>query len=105
MFRKLMLIPFAVAALALILVGQSLFPLKEIAAAGAITLGAQLIGMAIVVTLLAGPRDIISLPSYIVFRLIVTYFALEVLFTVVLKEPRSILPVPLPQRSGRRRAT
>ena len=104
MFRKLMLIPFAVAALALILVGQSLFPLKEIAAAGAITLGAQLIGMAIVVTLLAGPRDIISLPSYIVFRLIVTYFALEVLFTVALKEPRSILPVPLPRRSGRRRA-
>ena len=100
MFRKLMLIPFAVAALALIVVGHSLFPLREIAAAGAITLGAQIIGMAIVVTLLAGPANIISLPSYIVFRLIVTYFALETLFTIALKEPRVRLPAPLAARSG-----
>jgi cellulose synthase/poly-beta-1,6-N-acetylglucosamine synthase-like glycosyltransferase len=104
MFRKLMLIPFAIAALALILVGHSLFPLREIAAAGAITLGAQLIGMAIVVLILAGPANIISLPSYIVFRLIVTYFALETLFTVALREPRSRLPAPLALRSGGRGA-
>lgn len=95
MFRKLMLIPFAVAALALVVVGHSFFPVREVAAAGAITLGAQLIGMALVVTVLAGPSRIISLPSYIVFRLIVTYFALETLFTVRLKEPSWRPPVPL----------
>jgi cellulose synthase/poly-beta-1,6-N-acetylglucosamine synthase-like glycosyltransferase len=105
MFRKLMLIPFAVAALALIVAGHSFFPLREIAAAGAITLGAQIICMAIVVTLLAGPADIISLPSYIVFRLIVTYFALETLFTVSLKEPRWRLPAPITLRSSGDRAT
>jgi GT2 family glycosyltransferase len=104
MFRKLMLIPFAIAALALIVAGHSLFPLREIAAAGAITLGAQIICMAIVVTLLAGPADIISLPSYIVFRLIVTYFALETLFTVSLKEPRWRLPAPVTLRSSADRA-
>jgi cellulose synthase/poly-beta-1,6-N-acetylglucosamine synthase-like glycosyltransferase len=87
-FRKLMLIPFAIAAGCLIVLSHSLFPLREIAAAGAITLGAQLIVMAVVVGLLAGPERIISLPSYIVFRLIVTYFALETLFTINLKEPR-----------------
>ena len=89
-FRKLMLIPFAIAAAFLIVLGHSLFPLREIAAAGAITLGAQLIVMAVVVTLLAGPANVISLPSYIVFRLIVTYFALETLFTINLKEPRQV---------------
>ena len=89
-FRKLMLIPFAIAAACLIVLGHSLFPLREIAAAGAITLGAQLIVMAVVVALLAGPANIISLPSYIVFRLIVTYFALETLFTINLKEPRRV---------------
>src|SRR5262249_49397313 len=96
-FRKLMLIPFAVAALGLIIAGHSLFPLREIAAAGAITLGAQLIEMAVVVTLLAGPHGIISLPSYIIFRLIVTYFALEPLFPLRLKEPASSRPASLPR--------
>jgi cellulose synthase/poly-beta-1,6-N-acetylglucosamine synthase-like glycosyltransferase len=95
MFRKLILIPFAVAVVGLILATVSFFPLREIAAAGAITLGAQLIAMAVVITVLAGPSRIISLPSYVVFRLIVTYFALETLFTIVLKEPRWRLPVPL----------
>ncbi len=57
------------------------------AAAGAIALGAQLLVMA-VVTVLGGPQLIISLPSYIIFRLIVTYFALETLLTVPLKEAR-----------------
>ena len=87
MFRKLMLIPFAVAVLGLILFEDSLFPLHEIAAAGAIALGAQLLVMAVVVSILGGPARVISLPSYIVFRLIVTYFALETLLTVVLREP------------------
>jgi len=88
MFRKLMLIPFAVAVLGLILLDDSFFPLHEIAAAGAIALGAQLLVMAVVVSILGGPARVISLPSYIVFRLIVTYFALETLLTVPLKEPR-----------------
>ena len=88
MFRKLMLIPFAVAVLGLILLEDSLFPLHEIAAAGAIALGAQLLVMAVVVSILGGPSRVISLPSYIVFRLIVTYFALETLLTVPIKQPR-----------------
>ena len=58
-----MLIPFAIAAACLIVLGHSLFPLREIAAAGAITLGAQLIVMAVVVSLLAGPANVISLPQ------------------------------------------
>jgi cellulose synthase/poly-beta-1,6-N-acetylglucosamine synthase-like glycosyltransferase len=88
MFRKLMLIPFAVAAVGLILMDHSLFPIKEVTAAGAITLGAQLIEMAVVVTVLGGPSHIVNVPSYIVFRLIVTYFSLETLLTVQLREPR-----------------
>lgn len=91
-FRKLMLIPFAIAAVGLIVAGHSLFPLREVAAAGAITLGAQLIEMSVVVTLLGGPHRIIDLPSYIVFRLIVTYFALETLFTVRLRDLAWRLP-------------
>lgn len=87
MFRKLILIPFAVAVLGLILMDDSLFPLHEIAAAGAIALGAQLLVMAVVVSILGGPARVISLPSYIVFRLIVTYFSLETLLTAVVKEP------------------
>jgi cellulose synthase/poly-beta-1,6-N-acetylglucosamine synthase-like glycosyltransferase len=101
MFRKLMLIPFGVAALGLIILDDSLFPLHEIAAAGAIALGAQLIVMAVVVTVLGGPQRIISLPSYVIFRLIVTYFALETLLTVPLKEARWT-PYP-PGESGRHR--
>jgi cellulose synthase/poly-beta-1,6-N-acetylglucosamine synthase-like glycosyltransferase len=87
MFRKLILIPFAVAVLGLILMDDSFFPLHEIAAAGAIALGAQLLVMAVVVSILGGPALVVSLPSYIVFRLIVTYFALETLLTAVVKEP------------------
>ena len=97
MFRKLMLIPFAVAVLGLILLDSSFFPLHEIAAAGAIALGAQLLVMAVVVSILGGPARVISLPSYIVFRLIVTYFALETLLTVVVKEPHwwtALRPAP-----------
>lgn len=87
MFRKLILIPFAVAVVGLILLDDSFFPLHEIAAAGAIALGAQLLVMAVVISILGGPARVISLPSYIVFRLIVTYFALETLLTVPVKDP------------------
>jgi cellulose synthase/poly-beta-1,6-N-acetylglucosamine synthase-like glycosyltransferase len=101
MFRKLMLIPFAAAALGLIIMDDSLLPLREIAAAGAIALGAQLVVMAIVITVMAGPARIISLPSYVLFRLIVTYFALETLLTVPLRKPRWRSPVPIAQRRAR----
>jgi cellulose synthase/poly-beta-1,6-N-acetylglucosamine synthase-like glycosyltransferase len=88
MFRKLLLIPFAVAALGLIIVGHSFLPVHDIAAAGAIVLGVQLVVMGIVVSVLGGPSLVLSLPSYMVFRLIVTYFALETMLTIRLKEPR-----------------
>ena len=94
MFRKLMLIPFAVAAVGLIIMSGTLFPLREIAAAGAIVLGAQLVVMAVVVTVLGGPLRVVSLPSYVIFRLIVTYFALETLLTVPLKGRRPRSPKP-----------
>ena len=49
MFRKLMLVPFAVAAAAMIVASPSTLPLHEIAAAGAIVIGVQLIQMIAVV--------------------------------------------------------
>jgi cellulose synthase/poly-beta-1,6-N-acetylglucosamine synthase-like glycosyltransferase len=88
MFRKLMLIPFAIAAVVLVVSGHSFLPVREVAAAGAITLGAQLILMSVILTALGKPGLVASLPGYVVFRLIVTYFALETLLTVRLKEPR-----------------
>lgn len=92
MFRKLMLIPFAVAAVGLIIVSHSFLPLHEVAAAGAIVLGAQLVTMGLVVSILGGPSLLLSLPSYMVFRMIVTYFALETLLTIRLKDPRWRFP-------------
>jgi hypothetical protein len=50
---------------------------------------------------MAGPARIISLPSYVLFRLIVTYFALETLLTVPLRKPRWRSPVPIAQRRAR----
>jgi hypothetical protein len=98
MFRKLMLIPFAIAAVVLVVSGHSFLPVREVAAAGAITLGAQLALMAVVLTALGGAGLLASLPGYVVFRLIVTYFALETLLTVRLKEPRlrSVVPFRFP---------
>jgi hypothetical protein len=55
MFRKLMLIPFGIAAVGLIIVSHSFLPVHEIAAAGAIVLGAQLVVMGVVVSVLGGP--------------------------------------------------
>lgn len=88
MFRKLMLIPFALAAVGLIVISHSFIPVHEVAAAGAIVLGAQLVIMGLVVSILGGPSLLLSLPSYMVFRLIVTYFALETLLTIRLKDPQ-----------------
>jgi len=85
MFRKILLIPFAVAGFALIFLDHSLLPLREIGAAGAVLLGLQLVAMAAVLAVVGGRSLIYFLPSYLVFRLIVSYFALEMLLTVQLK--------------------
>jgi hypothetical protein len=86
----------------LIIISHSFFPVHEIAAAGAIVLGAQLVVMGVVVSVLGGPALLLSLPSYMVFRLIVTYFALETMLTIRLKEPRQRLPVTFPVRRQER---
>lgn len=88
MFRKLMLVPFAVAVIAMIAVHPSTLPLHEIAAAGAIVIGIQLLQMAFVMLMYRRPGLVAVLPSYLIFRLIVTYYALEALLTL------SFDPVP-----------
>jgi cellulose synthase/poly-beta-1,6-N-acetylglucosamine synthase-like glycosyltransferase len=82
MFRKLMLAPFAVAAAAMIIAQPSTLPLHEIAAAGAIVIGVQLVQMIVVVLFYREPGLVMVLPSYLIFRLIVTYYALETLLTL-----------------------
>ena len=98
MFRKILLIPFAAAAVGLIALDHSLLPLREVGAAGAILLGLQLVAMAAVLAVVGGGSLIYFLPSYLVFRVIVSYFALEMLLTVQLKGTPP-LPPPLPARS------
>jgi cellulose synthase/poly-beta-1,6-N-acetylglucosamine synthase-like glycosyltransferase len=88
MFRKLMLIPFAIAAAAMVAVHPSTLPLRQVAAAGAILLGVQLIQMTVVLLLYGKPGLICVLPSYLVFRLIVTYYALEALLTLAFAGPQ-----------------
>jgi cellulose synthase/poly-beta-1,6-N-acetylglucosamine synthase-like glycosyltransferase len=82
MFRRLMMLPFAAAGLLLILLSHSSVPLQEISAGGAIFLGVQLIQMAACMVLLGDTRLIASIPSYLVFRLIVSFYALETLLTL-----------------------
>jgi hypothetical protein len=82
MFRKLMLIPLAVAAVAMVAAHPSTLPLREVAAGGAIVLGVQLAQMVAVLLALRRPGLVAVLPSYLLFRLIVTYFALETLLTL-----------------------
>jgi cellulose synthase/poly-beta-1,6-N-acetylglucosamine synthase-like glycosyltransferase len=79
MFRRLMMLPFAATGLLLVLIDHSQLPLQEIAAGGAILLGVQLLQMAVCMLLIGDPRLIASIPSYLIFRLIVSFFALETL--------------------------
>lgn len=90
MFRRLMIIPFAAVCLALIILTHSFLPLREVAAGGAILLGFQLLQMTVAMTLLGDVRLIATIPGYVVFRLIVSFFALETLLGLALK------PVNLP---------
>jgi cellulose synthase/poly-beta-1,6-N-acetylglucosamine synthase-like glycosyltransferase len=82
MFRRLMMLPFAAAGLLLVLLNHSSLPLQEISAGGAIFLGVQLIQMMACMVLLGDTRLIASLPSYLLFRLIVSFYALETLLTL-----------------------
>lgn len=84
MFRKLILIPFACAALAAMLARSSTLPLREVAAAGAILLGVQLLQMALVLTWCRRLDLVAYVPAYLIFRLIVTYYALETLLSLSL---------------------
>jgi cellulose synthase/poly-beta-1,6-N-acetylglucosamine synthase-like glycosyltransferase len=79
MFRRLMMLPFAAAGVLLVAVNHSQLPLQEISAGGAILLGVQFIQMGLCMLLIGDPRLIASIPGYLVFRLIVSFFALETL--------------------------
>jgi cellulose synthase/poly-beta-1,6-N-acetylglucosamine synthase-like glycosyltransferase len=89
MFRKLMLIPLAVAAVGMIAAHPSTLPLREVTAAGAILLGVQLVQMTIVLAWYRRLDLIAFVPAYLVFRLIVTYYALETLLTLSLVPERA----------------
>jgi cellulose synthase/poly-beta-1,6-N-acetylglucosamine synthase-like glycosyltransferase len=80
MFRRLMVLPFAATGLLLIALDHSTSPLREVAAGGAVLLGVQLIQMAGCMLILGDPRLIADIPGYLIFRLIVSFFALETLF-------------------------
>jgi cellulose synthase/poly-beta-1,6-N-acetylglucosamine synthase-like glycosyltransferase len=82
MFRRLMMLPFAAAGLFLVLLNHSSVPLQQISAGGAIFLGVQLIQMIACMILLGDTRLIASIPSYLIFRLIVSFYALETLLTL-----------------------
>lgn len=79
MLRRLMILPFACVALALVAETRSFLSLEEVAAGGAILLGFQLVQMAACMAFFREWRLIAEIPSYIVFRLIVSFYALETL--------------------------
>ena len=82
MFRRLMVVPFGAAAVVLILMSRVRTPPQEVAAGGAILLGVQLVQMAVCMLLVGDRRLIASIPSYLIFRLIVSFFALETLLSL-----------------------
>lgn len=79
MLRRLMILPFAFAALTLVLQTRSFSSIEEVAAGGAILLGFQLLQMAACMAFFGEWSLIAELPSYVVFRLIVSFYALETL--------------------------
>lgn len=80
MFRRLMVLPFAATGVVLIALYHSSSAWREVAAGGAILLGVQLIQMVICMVFVGDPRLVADIPSYLAFRLIVSFFALETLF-------------------------
>lgn len=79
MFRRLMILPFAAAGVTLVLTTHSILAAEEVAAGGAIVLGFQLIQMALTMCFFRQPRLVKDVPSYAIFRLIVSFYALETL--------------------------
>jgi cellulose synthase/poly-beta-1,6-N-acetylglucosamine synthase-like glycosyltransferase len=79
MFRRLMILPFAAAAVALVFQSHSILAVEEVAAGGAIVLGFQLLQMAACMLFFGEVGLIADIPSYVVFRLIVSFYALETL--------------------------
>ena len=82
MFRRLMIVPFAAAAFVLLLLSGVHSPPQEVAAGGAILLGVQLVQMAVCMLFVGDRRLIASIPSYLIFRLVVSFFALETLLSL-----------------------
>src|SRR5207244_935664 len=80
--RCVWMLPCAAAGIFLVLLNHSSVPLQEISAGGAIFLGVQLIQMIACMVLLGDTRLIASIPSYLIFRLIVSFYALETLLTL-----------------------
>lgn len=79
MLRRLMILPFACVAVALVVSTRSSLSLGEVSAGGAILLGFQLLLMAACMGFFREWRLIAEIPSYVVFRLIVSFYALETL--------------------------
>ena len=102
MLRRLMILPFACVALALVAETHSFVSMEEVAAGGAILLGFQLLQMAACMAFFREWRLIAEIPSYVVFRLIVSFYALETLLGLSfrpLKPPEEhvdMVPVPAP---------
>jgi len=103
MFRRLMMLPFAAAGLFLVLLNHSSLPLQEISAGGAIFLGVQLIQMVICMVMLGDPRLIGSIPSYLIFRLIVSFYALETLLTLAFNQAPGRAAGERPARTVKRK--
>jgi cellulose synthase/poly-beta-1,6-N-acetylglucosamine synthase-like glycosyltransferase len=96
MFRRLMVLPFAATGLLLITLDHSTSPLREVAAGGAVLLGVQLVLMAGCMLTLGDPRLVGDIPGYLIFRLIVSFFALETLFGLAFEQTPSAMARPRP---------
>src|SRR5207253_9737024 len=97
MFRRLMMLPFAAAGIFLVLLNHSWKPLQEISAGGAIFYGVQLIQMIACMVLLGDTRLIASIPSYLIFRLVVSFYAVAILLSLALTQT-PCPPTPSPRR-------
>lgn len=81
-FHKLVLIPFVVAGVAVASITHSISTIHGIAAAAVIALGFQLAQMAITLVAYRQYDLFASLPGFVIFRLIVSYYGLEALLTL-----------------------
>lgn len=108
-FHKLILIPLGCTAFIMAAASGSLLPFREIAAGAALLIGFQLAQTALVLVCLGGTELLPSLPSFLIFRLIVTYFSIEALLSLRLKpsgtkQNRDFDPVTVVVRTEEREA-